>query len=134
MRKKNFAKLFLVLMVMATLTIFLSGCTADDEIIVRIKVDDDWEYKIYVDGHPLGTTDDRGNLTIYDVITTGNHLFEAEDTSSWNCSGFKEQLIKNGFNTVHIQVECDIQTKKELYRSDRNKNNRREKILNKERI
>ena len=107
MRKKKFVKLFLAFMLVVTLTIFLSGCTADDEIIVYINVDDDWTYQIYVDGHHIGTTNDQGKLTLYN-ISTGKHLFEAEDTSDWNCHGSKEQSIKNGFNTVKIDVECNI--------------------------
>ncbi len=104
MGKKKFAKLFLALMVIATLTLFLSGCIIiiDDEPIVYINVDDDWTYQIYVDGHHLGTTNDQGKLTLYDV-GTGNHKFEAKDTVL-GFYGYKWQWITGGPNTVNIHV------------------------------
>ena len=106
MRKRNFVKLFLTFMVIVTLTLFLSGCIIifDDEPIVYINVDDNWEYKIYVDGRYHGTTNMQGKLTLYDV-STGNHKFEAKDTSIFGFYGSKWQWIVDGPNTVNINVE-----------------------------
>ena len=107
MEKKKFVKLFLAIMVIATLTIFLSGCIIifGEKTTVHINVDDDSAYEIYVDGDYYGTTNSQGELTL-DSVSTGLHRFEAKkDTSDRNYYGSKWKWIKKGFNTVNIYIK-----------------------------
>ena len=71
------------------------------------------DFKIYMDGEYVGTTDYQGELTIEDV-SNGTHDFEAFD-AVWNrFYGFKKQEIKELYNTrsnmVYINADTDLQT------------------------
>jgi len=110
------------------IAISLSGCEGiENEIIddllgsdkqtVFIKVNQtiamSLDFKIYMDGEYVGTTDYQGELTIEDV-PNGTHEFEAFD-AVWNrFYGFKKQEIKELYNTgsnmVYINADTDLQT------------------------
>ncbi len=105
MPKKKYIRFFLILLVITTLSLFLSGCIVfipplSPVVEIRI-INDNWEYDIYVDGKYEGTTSESGKLTLY-TINEGYHHFEAEDTSSLKRYGEKWQTIKSGFNKVEI--------------------------------
>ncbi len=103
MKKKNFLKLFTAFLVISILALFLNGCIIIiDSPIVEIKIaNDNFTYKIYVDGHYEGTTDQYGELTLQN-ISEGYHHFEAEATSFPKYYGHKWQTIKSGYNKVNI--------------------------------
>ena len=105
MSKKKYIRFFLIILVITTLSLFLSGCIVfipPLSPIVEIEIaNDSWSYKIYVDGKYEGTTSDSGELTLYN-IDEGYHRFEAEDTSSIRRFGEKWQTIRSGFNKVNI--------------------------------
>lgn len=105
MSKKKYIRFFLIILVITTLSLSLSGCIVfipPLSPIVEIEIaNDSWSYKIYVDGKYEGTTSDSGELTLYN-IDEGYHHFEAEDTSSIRRFGEKWQTIRSGFNKVEI--------------------------------
>jgi hypothetical protein len=105
MPNKKYIRFFLILFVITTLSLSLSGCIVfipPLSPVVEIEIsNDNWSYKIYVDGKYEGTTNDSGKLTLYN-IDEGYHHFEAEDTSSIRRFGEKWQTIINGFNKVEI--------------------------------
>ena len=105
MPKKKYIRFFLIILLITTLSLFLSGCIVfipPLSPVVEIEIaNDSWSYKIYVDGKYEGTTSDSGELTLYN-IDEGYHHFEAEDTSSIRRFGEKWQTIRSGFNKVEI--------------------------------
>ena len=105
MSKKKYIRFFLIILLITTLSLFLSGCIVfipPLSPVVEIEIaNDSWSYKIYVDGKYEGTTSDSGELTLYN-IDEGYHRFEAEDTSSIRRFGEKWQTIRSGFNKVNI--------------------------------
>ena len=105
MSKKKYIRFFLIILVITTLSLFLSGCIVfipPLSPIVEIEIaNDSWSYKIYVDGKYEGITSNSGKLTLYN-INEGYHHFEAEDTSSIRRFGEKWQTIRSGFNKVEI--------------------------------
>ena len=125
---KNRALVFFILFGFLLTAISMTGCEGvENEIIddllgsdkqrVFIKVNQSiamsLDFKIYMDGDYVGTTDYQGELTLENV-PNGTHEFEAFD-AIWNrFYGFKEQEIKELYNTgsnwVYINADTDLQT------------------------
>ena len=125
---KNKFIIFFICSVLSILAVGLSGCDGiendiiddvlgSDKQTVFIKVNQtiamSLDFKIYMDGEYVGNTDYQGELTIENV-PNGIHEFEAFD-SIWNrFYGFKEQEIKElyntGSNSVYIDADTDLQT------------------------
>ena len=131
MKTKSIRKKVLVFFICFSfliIAISLSGCEGiEDDIIddllgsdkqtVIVKVNQtiamSLDFKIYMDGEYMGTTDYQGRLTIENV-PNGTHEFEAID-AIWNrFYGFKKQEIKELYNTgtnwVDINADTDLQT------------------------
>ena len=106
MKKNVLIKGILLLLVVALLAIGFTGCAppiiypTTGTVHLSIANDNYW-YDIYIDGVWQARTDGLGNLTITNV-PIGNHLFEADDTSTWNWYGYKWQYINAGNNYVTI--------------------------------
>ena len=120
--------IFFIFLSFLITAISLSGCEGiEDDIIddllgsdkqrVFIKVNQSiamsLDFKIYMDGEYVGTTDYQGELTLENV-PNGTHEFEAFD-AVWNrFYGFKKQEIKELYNTgsnmVYINADTDLQT------------------------
>jgi len=125
---KDKVLLFFICCVLLILTIGLTGCEGiggdfvddvlgSDKQTVFIKVNQSiamsLDFKIYMDGEYVGTTDYDGELTIENV-PNGTYEFEAFD-AVWNrYYGFKKQEIKELYNTggnfVYINADTDLQT------------------------
>lgn len=102
MKRSKFLKTLFLILLVSLVAIFMSGCVVIVSPVVQISIgNDNWTYRIYVDGTLYGTTDFDGELTLY-TVSPGYHFFEAEDTSFFNRYGSKWQTITSGFNQVTI--------------------------------
>lgn len=113
MNKIIIKKGLLILVVITLLSIMFVGCTSIFATtgtvnvsvvggIVKEKITIDQTYDIHMDGIYVDTTDNSGNLTIYNV-PIGWHNFEAFSTFG-SGYGSKGQYINSGINDVTITV------------------------------
>jgi hypothetical protein len=108
MNKNVLIKGILVLVVIALLTMGLTGCGAVFCTTATINITtplDSWEYWIYMDGNYwtgtyMGTTNWNGNITLYNV-PIGFHTFYAL-SSDWAYEGYASATITCGVNNVAI--------------------------------
>jgi uncharacterized protein YceK len=108
MKKNVLMKGILLLLVIALLTIGLTGCGTiipcnTGTVYISTPYDDFWYY-IYIDGVYWGETDGSGYLTLYNV-PIGNHTFyaEATDCNMLSCwYGYAYPYIVCGTNNVPI--------------------------------
>jgi len=106
MKRKQFFKLLLAVLIISVFTLFLSGCLIYiGNPITEINIaNDNWTYDIYIDGSYQGITNSSGKLTLYNV-TPGYHQFEAfESPSVLGRYGDKWQTIISGYNKVNINT------------------------------
>jgi hypothetical protein len=114
MKKNVLIKSILALSVITLLAIGFSGCgtltltgtvdiTVTYEIFLgKIFIPIDYTYDIYMDGDPMGTTNDSGNLIIANV-PVGLHTFEAISNFGPG-HGSTSQNISSGINEVTIFI------------------------------
>jgi hypothetical protein len=116
MKKSVLRKGIVLLLVIALLTIGFSGCgtvippltgtvdiTVTSAIILgKIIIPIDYTYDIYMDGNPIGTTNNSWNLTIVNV-PVGWHTFEASSNFGPG-HGSTGKNISSGINHVTIFV------------------------------
>lgn len=104
MKKINFKKIILVLLIFSFLSIGLTGCL--DVGTVRVIIKNDYNrYSIYMDGDDfsglyLGTTDSKG-IGIFDYIPIGYHSFYAK-RADFSRDGWEYKTIFIGNNDVEI--------------------------------
>ena len=114
MRKNIFIRDILLLVVVALLTIGLTGCepvTPTPSIItgtLNIDIDDNDTYWVYIDDVLWGTTNSNGNITLNNV-PVGYHTIYVQSTAfPYYCMGNADTTINVGINNVYISVICII--------------------------
>ena len=113
MRKNILIRGILLLVVVALLTIGLTGC---DPIIpipsmtgtLNIDIDDNDTYQVYIDDVLWGTTNWNGDITLNNV-PLGYHTIYVQSTAfPYYCMGNADTTINVGINNVYITVICII--------------------------
>ena len=105
MKKNILIKGILVLVLIALLTMGLTGCGTIIPLCTTATVyittpNDSYQYWIYIDGNYWGITNWGGNMTLYGV-PTGYHTFYALSTD-WAWDGTTYFTIVCGVNNVSI--------------------------------
>lgn len=111
MGKKNLIRSILLLVV-ALLTIGLTGCTPDIPCVtgtLNIDIDDNYTYRVYIDDVLWGTTGWNGDITLYNNVPLGYHTIYVQSTEvPYYCQGYAYLTISCGVNNVFITVICII--------------------------
>jgi len=114
MGKKDLIRSFLLMVVVALLTIGLTGCEPvipTPSIItgtLNIDIDDNDTYWVYIDDVLWGTTNSNGNITL-DNVPVGYHTIYVQSTAfPYYCMGNADITINVGINNVYISVICII--------------------------
>ena len=113
MRKKILIRSILLLVIVALLTIGLTGCDSDTIIpcttgTLSINIDDNHTYWVYIDEVLWGTSDWNGDITLYNV-PLGYHTIYVQSTEiPYYCQGNAYPTINCGVNNVFITVFCII--------------------------
>ena len=107
MKKNVLIRGVLVLLIIAVLTIGLTGCgtiipCTTGTLIININ--DNYTYWVYIDGNYWGMTNSYGDITLYNV-PLGYHTIYVESTDYW-CDGTVYPTIYCGINNVSIMVFC----------------------------
>ena len=111
MRKNILIRGILLLVVVALLTIGLTGCTPVVPSItgtLNIDIADNYTYQVYIDDVLWGTTNWNGDITLNNV-PLGYHTIYVQSTAfPYYCMGNAETTINVGINNVYITVICII--------------------------
>ena len=107
MKKNVLIRGVLVLLIMALLTIGLTGCGTIIPCTtgtLSININDNYTYWVNIDGNYWGMTNSYGDITLYNV-PLGSHTIYVESTDYW-CDGYTYPTIYCGINNVSITVFC----------------------------
>jgi len=113
MRKNILIRGNLLLVVVALLTIGLTGCdpvtpTPSMTGTLNIDIDDNDTYQVYIDDVLWGTTNWNGDITLNNV-PLGYHTIYVQSTAfPYYCMGNADTTINVGINNVYITVICII--------------------------
>ena len=105
MNANIFKKVSLLIIIIALLTIVLTGCGPTIPICTTATVNittpnDNWTYYIYIDGVYWGATNSSGSMTLYNV-PVGYHTFYAiSNDYAWDGTAYA--TIVCGINNVPI--------------------------------
>jgi len=113
MRKKILIRSILLLVIVALLTIGLTGCepvipTPSITGTLNIDIDDNYTYWVYIDDVLWGTTNWNGDITL-DNVPIGYHTIYVQSTElPYYCMGGANTTINVGINNIYITVICII--------------------------
>jgi hypothetical protein len=113
MKKNILIRGILFLVVVALLTIGLTGCEPVIPIpcitgTLNIDINDNYTYRVYIDEVLWGTSDWNGDITL-DNVPLGYHTIYVQSTEiPYYCAGNADTTINCGLNNLFITVFCII--------------------------